>query len=125
MSLTQGKWGAELKKLGTLRQGWNGYDAPAPAKVAIEMARQYLQIVKCWDFNPKRVEPSVMGGVGITHRQGSRKVYIEFYNDGTGHSLFSDSSGRMQTMSVTPGAGDFRRFVVKAKNYLSDRDFMR
>lgn len=118
----QGEWEAELKRLETLRQGWNGYDAPTPTSAAIETARRYLQVVKREGFEPKRVEPSVMGGVGITHRQGNRKVYLELYNNGTGHSLFSDRSGKMHTIPVTPSAEDFRRFVAKAKDYLNGKD---
>jgi hypothetical protein len=118
----EGKWDAELKKLETLREGWNGYDAPTPTRAAIDAARQYLQVVHREGLEPKRVEPSVMGGVGITHRQGSRKVYVEFYNNGTVHSLLSDGSGKMQTMPVRPSAEDVRRFVAKAKDYLNARD---
>src|SRR5947209_8668635 len=65
------KWEAELRKLEMLRQGWNGYDAPIPTTAAIEKAGWYLQVVTREGFEPKRVEPSVMGGVGITHRQGN------------------------------------------------------
>ncbi|MCI0748757.1 MAG: hypothetical protein L0Y58_25395 [Verrucomicrobia subdivision 3 bacterium] len=117
-----GKWEFELNKFETLKEGWNGYDAPTPSQAAIGAARRYLQIAERESFEPKRVEPSVMGGVGITHRQGNRKVYLEFYNNETVHSLFADRSGKMQTMPVAPSVEDFRRLITKAKDYLNGRD---
>lgn len=118
----EGKWEDELQKLNRLKQGWNGYDAPKPIGAAIETVRSYLQVAKGEDFEPNRLEPSVMGGVGLTHRHGTRKVYVEFYNNGTVHSLFSERAGKMQTMPVGATAEDFRRFVTRAKEYLYGRD---
>lgn len=115
-------WEAELNRMESLKQGWNGYEAPAPTTAAIGAARHYLRTVCREGFEPNRVEPSVMGGVGITHRHGNRKVYLEFYNDGTVHSLFSDRSGKMKTMPV-PATGDaFQRLTATAKDYLDGRD---
>lgn len=116
------KWELELSKLKELQTGWNGYRAAAPTRTAIEISRRYLHTAEQQDFEPKRVEASVMGGVGVTHRQGNRKVYVEFYNNGTAHGLFSDRTGRMHTMSVAAGEDELRRFIAKAKDYLNGRD---
>src|SRR5262249_25122006 len=115
-------WEEELAQLEKVKQGWNGYDAPKPASQSIERAKSYLHTATRQGFEPKRVEPSVMGGVGITHRQGNRKVYVEFYNNGTAHGLFSDRTGRMHTMSVAVGEDELRRFIGQAKDYLNGRD---
>jgi hypothetical protein len=115
-------WMGLLYKIQILKPGWDGYDAPIPTRLAIEIARDYLFIADQLRFPPRRIEASVMGGVGITYRKDNRKVYLEFYNDGTAHSLFSDRSGRMHTMAVKPDDDEFKGFVEKAKDYLDGRD---
>jgi hypothetical protein len=115
-------WEDEVAQLEKLKQGWNGYDATEPTRQSIERAKSYLHAATREGFDPKRVEASVMGGVGITHRQGNRKVYVEFYNNGTAHGLFSDRTGRMHTMSVAVGEDELRRFIARAKDYLNGRD---
>lgn len=115
------RWVAELQKLEGLKVGWNGYGAPSPERMAIEVAKVYLQASGQEDFEPNRVEASVMGGVGITHRRGNRKVYVEFYNNGSAHSLLSERGANMQTMAINPVFEEFRRFVMRAKEYLNGR----
>jgi hypothetical protein len=115
------KWFSKLKRLGLLNDGWDSYKAPKPNWIAIINAELYLKTLESLAWEPTRVEPSVMGGVGITHRQGSRKVYVEFYNDGTVHALFSDRSGESPNMETTPieaGLSSFFRFIGKAREYL-------
>jgi hypothetical protein len=116
------EWEAELHKFENLKSGWNGYDAPPPNPAAIASASDYLCIAQQEGFQPHRIEPSVMGGIGVTHRQDNRKVYVEFYNHGAVHSLFSERSGKMHTMPVIPDDEQIRCFIVKAKEYLDGRD---
>jgi hypothetical protein len=108
----------DLHGLESLKPGWNGYSAPPPDHKAIEAARRYLQIASEENLEPQRVEPSVMGGVGITHRKEAKKVYVEFYNDGTIHSLFSERAANMQTLPVNSDPEQLRRLLVKARGYL-------
>jgi hypothetical protein len=114
----EGLWETELKTLAALQPGWNGYSAPAPGSKAIAAAKLYLQAIRTESFEPHRLEASAMGGVGVTHRKGNRKVYVEFYNDGRIHALFSEQAANMQTCPVGPSLDDFRRFIVKAQGYL-------
>jgi hypothetical protein len=112
-------WEIELKTLAALQPGWNGYSAPPPGSKAIDAAKIYLQATRAQSFEPHRVEASVMGGIGITHRRGDRKVYVEFYNDGKVHALFSERAANMQTHPIEPSLDKFVHFIVTAQGYLN------
>lgn len=114
------KWFAKLHGLGRLKEGWDSYDAPVPGTEAIAAAELYLSVAELVVWEPSRVEASVMGGVGITHRAGKRKVYIEFYNNGKGHALFSDGHLNMETLAIVSDAQSYYRFIGKAREYLND-----
>src|SRR5262249_2590251 len=96
----------ELKDLG---DGWDSYSPPAPSSVAIANARALVQEAGGLNTAPERVEPSAMGGVGVTFASGLREVVIEFYNKGTAHALFSDdATGDMRTQPVPTDASGYR-----------------
>ena len=111
-------WHTKLAALATLTQGWNGYSAPSPQKAAIENATSYLKASEEASFEPTRVEASVMGGVGITHRHEKKKVYVEFYNEGTVHSLFSAGPSDMTTIKVEATPDGYKHIIEKARSYL-------
>jgi len=116
-------WFGKLRKIAGLKDGWDSYTAPKPAPAAIAAAGLYLSTLDLLAWEPARVEPSAMGGVGVTHRQGSRKVYIEFYNNGTVHALFSDRSDhgpKMETKPVVADVPSFYQFIRQAREYLND-----
>jgi hypothetical protein len=113
------RWFANLHDVTRLKQGWDGYTAPAPGPEAIASAELYLSTLELLRWEPSRVEASVMGGVGITHREGVRKVYVEFYNDGRVHALFSDRTPNMQTIPVGADIQSYYRFIGKAREYLN------
>jgi hypothetical protein len=103
-----------------LETGWNGSNAASPTALAIATAERFLKSHPDWP--PTRVEPSAMGGVGITYRTGGRRVYVEFYNDGKIHVLFSDrSSGdlKMTTRPLTLDASVLKEFSTEAQGYLN------
>jgi hypothetical protein len=112
------EWFARLDGLAGLEDGWNSYSAPAPSRAAIERARAFLTEMRGQNTAPTRIAPSVMGGVGITCRQARRKVYVEFYNDGTAHALFSSGPAGMHTRPVPADANDVRAFLAEVRNYL-------
>jgi hypothetical protein len=66
-----------LDEMYELKDGWNSYKAKAPNAFAIENARNFLKLLP----NPHKVNPSAMGGVGITYKKSSLKAYVEFYNN--------------------------------------------
>jgi hypothetical protein len=110
---------AKLDGFATLSEGWNSYAAPAPAPPAIAAARSFLTLLQREQYLPTRIAPSVMGGVGITHRQDGRKVYVEFYNDGTAHALFSSGREGMDTRKVSTDTAGLRQLLVDMRNYLN------
>jgi hypothetical protein len=127
------KWFAKLESLHELKPGWNGYTAPVPSDTALQTASIFLAELQAQGFEPTRLAPSAMGGVAITRRQGDRKGFVEFYNDGTVYALFSIRSGQMISKaeklhrrplnsricpstgkSTAPQAGCFLRRTTKA-----------
>ena len=80
-------WALKISDMLYLRDGWNSYSAPAPNGEAIVNAHKFLNDAA---IAPVRVAPSAVGGVGITYRNGDRKVYVEFFNAGGAHGLFAD-----------------------------------
>ena len=114
-------WVTKLENLAHLKKGWNGYEAPPPNEQALASARLYLEALQGSTLEPHRIEASVMGGVGVTHRCNHKKVYVELYNDGKAHALFCDRAmnpPQMQTKPVPATAEGFRQCVLEAKEYL-------
>jgi len=112
------KWFARLDGFAELEEGWNGYSAPAPEPASLSAARAFLAVMRQADYPPTRLAPSAMGGVGITRRQGGRKVYVEFYNDGTAHALFSSGQAGMHTRPVPGDPDGARAFLAEMRAYL-------
>jgi hypothetical protein len=108
-----------LDALKTLEDGWDSYSAPAPSHAAIENAKALANEADTLHTTPERVEPSAMGGVGVTFSAGEREVVIEFYNSGTAHALFSDeATGDMRTQAVATDASGYRSFIGEVRKYL-------
>lgn len=108
-----------LEEMRALRDNWNSYSAPAPTAAAIENAKLLVAAARTDGTIPERVEPSAMGGVGVTFARGDREAVVEFYNDGTAHALFADNkTEEMDTRPVTPTAAGFTAFLVEVRTYL-------
>src|SRR5262249_453286 len=101
------------------QKGWNSYDAEPPSSTAIDAAMNYLSLLQRTALEPARVEASVMGGIGVTHRRENRKVYVEFYNKGNVHALFSDRTPAMVTEAITPDVDGYLSLIEKARAYLN------
>jgi hypothetical protein len=112
------KWIVKLEDLRQLKPGWNGYTAPVPSDTALRTASMFLDEMRTQGFEPTRLAPSAMGGVAITRRQGDRKGFVEFYNDGTVYALFSDRSGQMGVVQVQVDCLSFRRLIGDLRDYL-------
>jgi hypothetical protein len=108
-----------LAALRNLQEGWNSYSAPAPSVSAIKNAKTLLTVASEQAIIPQRVEPSAMGGVGVTFSLGDREVSVEFYNDGTAHALFADNAAEeMDTQAVTADAAGYRSLLKEVRPYL-------
>lgn len=110
---------AELDSLKNLSDGWDSYSAPAPAILAIENAKALVTEAASLDTELEHLEPSAMGGVGVTFSEGSRDVLIEFYNDGTAHALFSDdATEEMRTKAVPTHRAGYRKIIGEVRKHL-------
>lgn len=112
------QWSRKLDKMERLEEGWNGYSAPAPSALAIRTARRFLSRLLAEPYEPTRVAPSSVGGVGFTHKKGNRRVYVEFFNDGQVYALFSDNEIAPRSQRVQPDFHQFRELIGQIKGYL-------
>jgi hypothetical protein len=111
-------WATKFSKLSRLREGWNGYTAPAPLEKAILTAKNFVDTLLKEDYEPKRLAPSAVGGVGVTQRKGNRSVYVEFYNDGRILALFSDDVHEPEIKRIAPGYKSFKELIAEMRDYL-------
>jgi len=109
----------KLTKLHRLPPGWDGYSAPAPSERAITTAESLLSALLREDFAPRRISPSSVGGIGITHKRESRKVYVEIYNSGEVYALFSDGVSEPDIKQIEPGYQSFNQLITLMKAYLN------
>jgi|SRR5580658_1242094 hypothetical protein len=72
----------QLSSIGSLKEGWDSYDAPAPARGSIANARHAIGKLRSEQLLPETVAPSAEGGVSIYFSQGKQKAFIEFLNEG-------------------------------------------
>ncbi len=113
------RWGDIFDRMSRLRDGWNSYSAPAPTPVAIGNAKKLLTQASVGRMIPQRLEPSAMGGVGVTFAAGSREVVVEFYNAGNAHALFSDNeTERLDTAPVATSFDGYNRLLEEVRRYL-------
>ena len=112
------KWNNSLDQMRRLQEGWNGYSAPAPSGAAILTARSFLSNLLKEHYEPSRLAPSAVGGVGITHKKEKRKVYVEFYNKGEVCALFSDNESSPLSKRIEPGYNEFRALIEEIRDYL-------
>jgi hypothetical protein len=112
-------WLDKLDDCRLLEVGWDSYSAPAPSAMAVENAKALVKDSENLGTVPDRVEPSAMGGIGLTFAVGNREVAIEFYNKGTAHALFSDATtGMMHTQAVQTDPDGRRGIIREVQKYL-------
>lgn len=112
-------WLVKFVQLSKLKDGWNGYAAPAPSEKAIALARSFVDMLIKEKYEPKRLAPSAVGGVAVSQRSNDRKVYVEFFNDGTIYALFSDGSSEPVSEEIRPGYQAFKALVKRMRDYLN------
>ena len=113
-----GNWGDNFVSMDRLQEGWDGYAAAAPSKAAQAAAKNFLSSLIKRGFQPSRLAPSVIGGVGMTRWNGEREVYVEFYNDGGVHALFTDGVGDPISREVRLGHQPFVELIEEMREYL-------
>jgi hypothetical protein len=106
-------WETKIEWMRTLQKGWNSYKADPPSKEALALAVQMLEIMPEAD----RVEPSAMGGVGITYRNLRRKAYVETYNTGKCKMAVLLADGIVMNVLKTDDCKEMRGIV---KEYIDN-----
>lgn len=101
-----------------LKRGWDGYRAKPPTAHAIFNAEEFLSSLRVADVEPKRVAPSVVGGVGVTLRAAERKSYVEFYNDGRVYVMHSDGETEPIIYPVRMEQG-YEDLISEIRGYLN------
>jgi hypothetical protein len=109
----------QLRSFVDLADGWDSYRAPAPQSVAVSQAECFLNQLSQADILPSRLSPSVVGGIGVTFREGQRKSYVEFYNNGTVCVLFSDGESEPRTQQVESTQGGYASLLAEIREYLN------
>ena len=108
-----------LDALKSLEEGWDSYSAQPPNATAIENAKRLVLASARASMLPDRIEPSAMGGVGITFSRDRREVVVEFYNGGTAHALFVDeATADMNTQPVPTTQAGLLHLLKDARAYL-------
>lgn len=106
-----------LRKMYSLQDGWNSYGAPRPSSLAIQNASRFIAAMRAARYFPTHVGPSAVGGVGVSRRVGTRKVYVEHYNNGSVHALFADdATEELETCPVE--MGNIPSFIQRMRSYL-------
>jgi hypothetical protein len=111
-------WTEKFSTISRLREGWNGYTAPAPTERAILIAKSFVDTLLREKYEPRRLAPAAVGGVGVTQRNGNKSVYVEFYNDGRVLALFSDDVSEPTIKRIEPGYQSFKRLIAEMRDYL-------
>src|SRR5262245_54926616 len=109
-------WAEKFSRISRLQEGWNGYTAPAPTETAVLLARSFIDMLVREKYEPRRLAPSVVGGVGVTQRKGKRSVYVEIYNDGRVLALFSDDVSEPEIKRIEPGYQSFKRLIAEMRD---------
>jgi len=89
----------------------------------MDNAKQFVKACSNAGLIPSRVNPSAVGGIGITIGNGDRKAFIEMYNRGNCWALFADygtkTDSDIQTHPVPISDADFQEIIEMIKFYLS------
>jgi hypothetical protein len=115
------RWEAELQEFTTLELGWDSYNAQPPSALTIEAARGFLAQLQAGSLQPVAVDPSVVGGVGITFRHENHSVYLEFRNTGNAHAAFLGES-KPRVVKVTQDTVGYQEFLREAKKHLYEQN---
>lgn len=118
------RWFDKLDELATLEDNWNSYGAKKPSALALANVREFLGVLQSHGREPRYVQPSAMGGAGVSLGTSGqpRRVFVEFYNMGTAHALLSDrSTEEMDTMPVQTDRIGYEWFLEQAEKYLGWR----
>lgn len=97
-------WEGRLSGMRTLEKNWDSYGADPPTAEVLDKAEHALRSMGESSFL-KSVNPSVVGGVGLTFRrpsESSRYAYIEFRNTDSVHLLLAIQTREPEVYAFGP-----------------------
>ncbi|AWM40325.1 hypothetical protein GobsT_12030 [Gemmata obscuriglobus] len=115
------KWEKRLDDLQTFERDWDSYGAEPPSQQSIGNARAFVAFLRTNFKEPDALNPSAVGGVGFTFRDGKRSVYIEFRNTGNAHAAFM-GAGKPRVEKVIQDADGFRAVMHQTETHLYEQD---
>jgi hypothetical protein len=110
----------KAKSLIRLNVGWDGDRAPPPQNFAVQNARRVLLALQDQALLPSKLNPTVVGGIGITIKRCDKKAYIECSNKGSVLLLLSDGESEPQVTKFEPSENRFRSLIDAARTYLHE-----
>ncbi|MGC1870462.1 MAG: hypothetical protein WA700_05845 [Acidobacteriaceae bacterium] len=113
----------ELACVAQIKNGWDGYTAPAPRADTIATAELVLRGLQRRLVTPDWITSSAEGGVAISFlSKSARRALIELLNDGENYVLLYDLQGKTQTIELTEQFDDngLERLVSILESYLQE-----
>ena len=111
---------ARLNRMAGMEKGWDSYRADPPSAVAIANAREFVRSAVKAGLPPDKVNPSAMGGVGVTFRRrknDDEMVFVEFYNPGHAHALFAVGGVEHMHTQPVPTTPDGYRYLLSLVDF--------
>lgn len=111
---------ARLNSFRRLAPGWDSYNAPPPSAESIAHARDFCHTLAQHRAEPYRVNPTVVGGVGVTIKRdhaATRSVYVEFRNTGNAHAAFI-GAGPVRVTTVEQSPEGYAALLAEAAKHL-------
>ena len=117
-------WAARLESFRQLTPGWDSYHAEPPTLEVVRAAEKFLAAVRAAAGSRLRLSklnPSVVGGVGFTFRNGVRTVYIEFRNTGNAHVAFMASGSEPEVAKINQDSAGYSGVIAKVEKHLNEQ----
>jgi len=112
-------WEVRLTELSLLAPGWDSYDADPPQSEPLAAAKVFLACLRESSKEPATLNPTVVGGLGFTFRNGDRKAYIEFRNTGSLLMLLSDGVNPSSVKRYLKDIPAYRDIISSIETYLN------
>ncbi len=106
-----------INQLDALNKGWDGYTADPPSQTAISQARLFFSLAKRTDV---KIKPSIVGGIGVTFKNDTKKCYVEFGNSGYVYAMFMEAEQEPAIFSVNVSVKDFKQLINDVQDFLTE-----
>ena len=115
---TQEQEAATIDALMDLQAGWDGYEAPAPNRLAAALAKSAIRIMGAAGITVNRIVPAGEGGVALCFIHGEKYADIEFLNEGTIFSALSDGDAYHKIVQVRATDDELKKATQRIGEFL-------